>query len=99
MKNFIFDQFFFKSYKALESKNLSRNLKSIQRIGPTKIKYNNKVLLNFSSNDYLGLSQNNIIKKETIKIIKKYGIGSGSSRLVSGNFDFQNSINFLYKLK
>ena len=100
MKNFIFDQFFFKSYKALESKNLSRNLKSIQRIGPTKIKYNNKVLLNFSSNDYLGLSQNNIIKKETIKIIKKYGIGSGSSRLVSGNFDFHEKIeNELAKRK
>ena len=37
MKNFIFDQFFFKSYKALESENLSRNLKSIQGFGPTKI--------------------------------------------------------------
>jgi len=49
-------------------------------------------LLNFSSNDYLGLSQNNIIKRDTIKIIKKYGIGSGSSRLVSGNFDFHEKI-------
>ena len=92
MKKINYDQFFFNSLNELKRKGLDRYLKTLIKIDPIKIKYQNKVLLNFSSNDYLGLSQNNIIKRDTIKIIKKYGIGSGSSRLVSGNFDFHEKI-------
>ena len=92
MKKINYDQFFFNSLNELKKKGLDRYLKTLIKIDPIKIKYQNRVLLNFSSNDYLGLSQNNIIKRDTIKIIKKYGIGSGSSRLVSGNFDFHEKI-------
>ena len=92
MKNINYDQFFFNSLNELKKKGLDRYLKTLIKIDPIKVKYKNRVLLNFSSNDYLGLSQNNIIKRDTIKIIKKYGIGSGSSRLVSGNFDFHEKI-------
>ena len=87
MKKIIFDQLFFNSYKKLKIKRLDRNLKTLRKINQIKIKYKNKILLNFSSNDYLGLSQNKYLKSETVKLIKKYGIGSGSSRLVSGNYD------------
>ena len=100
MKKINYDQFFFNSLNELKIKGLDRHLKTLIKIDPIKIKYRNRVLLNFSSNDYLGLSQNNIIKRDTIKIIKKYGIGSGSSRLVSGNFDFHEKIeNDLAKKK
>ena len=92
MKKINYDQFFFNSVNELKIKGLDRYLKTLIKIDPIKVKYKNRVLLNFSSNDYLGLSQNNIIKHDTIKIIKKYGIGSGSSRLVSGNFDFHEKI-------
>ena len=92
MKKINYDQFFFNSFNELKKKGLDRYLKSLIKINPIKVKYKDRVLLNFSSNDYLGLSQNNIIKNDTIKIIKKYGIGSGSSRLVSGNFDFHEKI-------
>ena len=100
MKKINYDQFFFNSLNELKIKGLDRYLKTLIKIDPIKVKYKNRVLLNFSSNDYLGLSQNNIIKRDTIKIIKKYGIGSGSSRLVSGNFDFHEKIeNDLAKKK
>ena len=100
MKKINYDQFFFNSLNELKIKGLDRHLKTLIKIDPIKVKYKNRVLLNFSSNDYLGLSQNNIIKRDTIKIIKKYGIGSGSSRLVSGNFDFHEKIeNDLAKKK
>ncbi len=92
MKKINFNNLFFNSVLELKKNNLYRNLRSIERGNFTKIKYNGNNLLNFSSNDYLGLSQNNFIKNNTIKIIKKYGIGSGSSRLVSGNFDLHENI-------
>ena len=92
MKKINFDQLFFNSILELKKKNLDRHLRLLTKIDTVKIKYKRKTLLNFSSNDYLGLSQNNTIKNDTIKIIKKYGIGSGSSRLVSGNFDFHEKI-------
>ena len=100
MKKINYDQFFFNSVNELKIKGLDRYLKTLIKIDPIKVKYRNRVLLNFSSNDYLGLSQNNIIKRDTIKIIKKHGIGSGSSRLVAGNFDFHEKIeNDLAKKK
>ena len=92
MKKINFDQLFFNSILELKKKSLDRNLRLLTKVDTVKIKYKRKTLLNFSSNDYLGLSQNNTIKNDTIKIIKKYGIGSGSSRLVSGNFDFHEKI-------
>ena len=39
------------------------------------------------------------MKNDTIRVIKKHGIGSGSSRLVSGNFDFHEKIESLLAKK
>lgn len=65
----------------------------IQEInGPStspKIKIGNKNYLTFCSNNYLGLAENNLVKRETIDAVKKYGIGSGSTRLLSGTLDIQ----------
>ena len=42
--------------------------------------------INFSSNDYLGLSQSDIVKEAFIEGVKLYGFGSGSSPLISGYY-------------
>ncbi len=42
-------------------------------------------LINFSSNDYLGLSFHPDLCKSAIRVIKSHGLGSGASRLVSGD--------------
>ncbi len=44
-----------------------------------------KKYINFSSNDYLSLRTNSLLKKNAIALIEKYGVGLGGSRLISGN--------------
>jgi 8-amino-7-oxononanoate synthase len=51
-----------------------------------------KKLLMFSSNNYLGLANDERIKKALIQAAEKYGMGSGGSRLVSGNIDIQEEL-------
>ena len=68
MKKFNFNQFFLNSILEMKTKGLARDLKLIKRIDPIRIKYKGKTLINLSSNDYLGLSQNKIIKNYTKKI-------------------------------
>src|SRR6201996_5155014 len=42
-------------------------------------------LLSFSCNDYLNLTHHPKVKAAAIAAIEKYGVGSGASRLVTGN--------------
>lgn len=44
-----------------------------------------KRVINFCSNNYLGLANDPRLKEAAMEAIKKYGVGSGASRLVCGN--------------
>jgi 8-amino-7-oxononanoate synthase len=46
---------------------------------------NGRKLLSFSCNDYLNLSHHPAIKAAAAKAVALYGVGSGASRLVTGN--------------
>ena len=81
--------------KDLENNKLYRHRKSIEEIQKQNIKINNRWVLNFSSNDYLGLTQNKNIKSSIINGIKKYGNGSGSSHLISGHYFIHDEIEKL----
>ncbi len=72
--------------KRLKKSALLRKLTLIDSAkGPT-ISIAGKQFINFSSNDYLGLSQRPDIIKSAISAFKKYGFGSGSSRLLCGTY-------------
>jgi 8-amino-7-oxononanoate synthase len=45
----------------------------------------NRRLISFSCNDYLNLSQHPAVIKAAIEATKRYGVGAGGSRLVTGN--------------
>ncbi|MFA5839524.1 MAG: 8-amino-7-oxononanoate synthase [Candidatus Margulisiibacteriota bacterium] len=70
---------------ALKQANLYRSLKTIEKIEGSKIVIDGKELVNFCSNDYLGLSQHPKVKERAIEAIKEFGTGSRASRLVCGN--------------
>lgn len=71
--------------KQLKEQNLYRQMNNIERTDSVYVEIDGKKLISFSCNDYLGFSNDNIIKKAAIDAIEKYGTGAGASRLVSGN--------------
>lgn len=77
--------FFSKQLQNLKEKNLYRSLVTSDVVDAATIQRGKKKLISFSSNDYFGLSQNPQVKKSAIAAIKKFGVGAGASRYVSGN--------------
>ena len=68
--------------KRLHRYRSRRIIKSPQQ---AEILIDDKNLISFCSNDYLGLANHPKIKQATIDAIKKFGVGSGSAHLVSGH--------------
>lgn len=76
---------FSKKLQELREKNLYRKLVESDAVDVVTIKRRAKKFISFSSNDYFGLSQNSAVKKAAIDAIKKFGVGAGASRYVTGN--------------
>lgn len=74
-----------KRLEDLRQRNLFRRLRSIDSPQQTHIQLHGRSLLNFSSNDYLGLANAPELKAAAAQGIAQNGVGSGASRLVSGS--------------
>ncbi len=79
------DEFAAAKLDELERANLRRALVETTRLDGIWALRNGRRLLSFSCNDYLNLSQHPGIKAAAIEALQRYGIGSGASRLVTGN--------------
>lgn len=64
-----------------------RSLRGIKPLNTAECIYEGRKYLNFSSNNYLALSEHPAIKEESIRWTEKYGVGTGASRLVTGTID------------
>lgn len=69
---------------SLRNENLLRKLTCVEHSGNASIKIKGQVYINYSSNDYLGLSNHPEIVRAAGAALKRFGFGSGSSRLLSG---------------
>ncbi len=69
----------------IEQRHLHRSLHESVREDGIWIERGKRRLLSFACNDYLNLTQHPDVKKAAIAAIEKYGVGSGASRLVTGN--------------
>jgi 8-amino-7-oxononanoate synthase len=75
---------FDKELRSLKDRGLLRNPVCIDSSQGARISINGRHFINFSSNDYLNLSGHGDIVKAAMDALKKYGFGSGASRLLSG---------------
>lgn len=64
--------------------NLQRQLRFLESPDAVEIICHGRSLINFASNDYLGLSQHPKLKEAAIKATEKYGAGAGAARLICG---------------
>jgi 8-amino-7-oxononanoate synthase len=68
----------------LREKSLFRELRTIDEVQGAVVRIGDRFLVNFASNDYLGLSQHPSVKAAAKDAIDRFGAGSGASRLVTG---------------
>src|SRR5437773_3033353 len=76
--------FFQEQLEALRARSLDRHLREISSAQGPEIEVAGRRLVNFSSNDYLGLANDSRLRRTAISAINKFGVGAGASRLVSG---------------
>jgi 8-amino-7-oxononanoate synthase len=67
-----------------ESHGLTRSLRTGRACGPGRIEIDGRELVNFGSNDYLGLAADPRVLDAAARAIRRSGWGSGSAPLVSG---------------
>jgi|SRR5882724_9504485 len=79
---------FAEQLKALRAASLDRHLSEISSAQGPEIAVGGdrraRRLINFSSNDYLGLANDSRLREAANAAIEEFGVGAGASRLVSG---------------
>lgn len=70
---------------AIREQGLYRELRRIESPQGTRILLDGRELLNFSSNDYLGLANHFRLREATVRASVNFGAGSGASRLICGS--------------
>lgn len=75
------------SIKDMQAAGLKRELQSVTGPQSRKIIYNGVEVLNFCSNNYLGLADDPRLIAAATESLKHDGLGSGASRLVCGQMD------------
>ena len=68
----------------LRARALLRKLRTLDSPQQPAMEFAGKKMVNFSSNDYLGLATEPALREAAKAAIDQYGVGSGASRLVCG---------------
>nr|WP_319537780.1 8-amino-7-oxononanoate synthase [uncultured Methanospirillum sp.] len=71
--------------QAIQKSGTYRHLRLVEQTSGPEMVMNGKRVLNFASNNYLGLSNHPVICQRASESIATWGTGSGASRLITGN--------------
>ena len=79
------EDLFAEELEELRVRALDRHLREISSAQGPEVEITGRRFINFSSNDYLGLANDPRLRDAAIAGINEFGVGSGASRLISGN--------------
>ena len=71
----------------LDDRGLRRRLRTLESTQGTAVRIGGREVVNFSSNDYLGLAASEELKAALVEGVERFGAGSGASRLVCGGLE------------
>lgn len=77
--------FFEQTLQTIREAGLYRRMREVQSPQSTRVIVEGREITAFCSNDYLGLASHPLVRQASIECIGRYGLGSGASRLISGN--------------
>ena len=62
-----------------------RSLRTWKPCGGARVRAHGRELINFSSNDYLGLASHPLLQARAIEFVERYGAGATAARLICGS--------------
>jgi 8-amino-7-oxononanoate synthase len=68
----------------LKQRSLYRRLQTVDEVNGTRVSRAGRSLVNFASNDYLGLAQHQNLRAAAAEALERFGAGSAASRLITG---------------
>lgn len=84
-----------KELSHLKENHLYRTMTTLSSAQSSYVKINDRDMLLLSSNSYLDLANNSIVKAYAMETLHKFGIGSGGSRLTTGTTLLHNQLENL----
>ncbi len=69
-----------------------RQLRSVTPVSDSLVKVDGRTMVNFCSNDYLGISKHPQLQARATAFTQRYGTGSTASRLICGSLDCFESV-------
>lgn len=76
---------YYKTIEDMKAKGLYTPIRVLESPQGPWVRIDGKKLLNFCSNNYLGFAQDKRLVAAVVKAVKKYGVGAGAVRPISGN--------------
>jgi len=87
-----FEQDLGERLQGLHREGLDRRLRCVDSTQGPEVEVEGRRLLNFSSNDYLGLAGSPSLRLAALQAIQQYGTGSGASRLICGSLKVHHGL-------
>ncbi|HTK36497.1 MAG TPA: 8-amino-7-oxononanoate synthase [Caulobacteraceae bacterium] len=82
-----FDAIFADALDTAARRGMRRRLRPLVPAGPGRVRLDGRELINFASNDYLGLSRHPALIARAGEWTERFGAGAGASRLVTGTLE------------